>query len=214
MRKSVSTRKTRRYNLSETKSVKVIEVLTPEQIASIESIENPRDRAIAQILLDTGMRVSELTNLDYTQVFTDIRHKAITDVLSIVGKGNKQRLIPLSNRSKQAILAIDNYNRTTLNCRITGATPLLISRQHNRMATNTVRSALQIAIDAKPHAFRHTCLTNLRNNNTRLEIVQAIAGHSSIQTTQKYYIAVTTDDLTAAIQAMEPVKPLRLVETA
>ena len=210
--KTVSTKRITRYNKKETKAVHVVSVLTQDQINAIDRISNQRDNGIAYILLDTGMRISELTNVNYSQVFEDCRHCKPKETITIIGKGNKERIIPLTQRAQNAFISIHRYNKRTLKAKTNSFSPICISRHHRRLNNNTIRTALKTAIGASPHTFRHTCLTNLRNHDTRLEIVQAIAGHASIVTTQKYYLSVTTDDLIKAVRSGEQSAGLHIVK--
>jgi site-specific recombinase XerD len=202
MKRTVKSKARRtKYNKANTTKVSVVKVLTPSQIEMIDSIDNDRDRSICQILLDTGLRVDELANLNYIDVYSDIRRNQVLDVITLVGKGNKERQVPLTDRAKAAIKAIHRYNKKELGTKIDKHCPLLISRNLNRLHTNTIRLMIQTELASNPHVFRHTCFTNLRKAGVRLEVIQKIAGHSSISTTEKYYLSVNTEDLKDAVRA-------------
>ena len=200
MKKVKSNRRKKRYNRKETKKVKTIQVL--DDISSIEEIENLRNRGIILLLLHTGLRVSELVNLNYGDIY-ESGLKKIKDSIQVIGKGNKLRVIPLNEQAKRAVRLIDRYNRKHLLVKgITQRTPFLISQKLYRMTTRAVEYITKKELGVHPHVLRHTCLTLLRKNGVPLEVLQKIAGHESIQTTAKYYLAVTNEDLKKAMQAL------------
>lgn len=202
-RKLKSTKKGKRYDRKQTKTVEVVEVLTPSQLRKIESIENSRDQAICKLLLHTGLRVEELTLLNYSDVFESIKENKVKDVVYITGKGNKERMIPFNQDARNAILAIHHYNKKVLNVRVNINAPLLISLQLKRMSKSNIQKMIRAELDTHPHVFRHTCFTNIRKQGVPLEVIQKLAGHSSITTTTKYYLDVNTDDLKDAIQKIQ-----------
>lgn len=214
MKRSVKSKARRtKYNRLETTKVRTVEILSPDQIARIDLIENDRDRSICFILLDTGLRIDELTNLNYSDVFTDIRRKQVKEVIQITGKGNKERSVPLTDRAINAFLTVHQYNQNNLGIKIDRFCPVLISRNLRRLHNDTIRKMIQDEIEANPHTFRHTCFTNLRKSNVNIEVIQKIAGHTSITTTEKYYLAVNTEDLIQAIKKTTE-SGIHLIQTA
>jgi site-specific recombinase XerD len=206
----------KRYNKKQTTKVKVVEILKPEQELAIPCITNLRDKAIIEFLLHTGLRITEYLNLNYGDVFEDIRKKQIKDEISVTGKGNKKRSIPLNENAKQAILNLDSYNRKNLGVKgITKGTPLTISRFGRRISEDTIQAVVNKNLGTNPHVLRHTCLTNMRKEGVKLEVIQKIAGHSDISTTTKYYLSVSNEDLTNAVKAIEKTdKAIKLVKSA
>ena len=202
MKKVKSNRRKKRYNRNETKRVKTVKVLDTEKLESINEIENLRNRGIILLLLHTGLRVSELVNLNYGDIYETGLRK-VKDSIQVIGKGNKLRIIPLNETAKQAIRLIDRYNRKRLFLKgITQRTPFLISQKLFRMTTRAVEYITKKEIGVHPHVLRHTCLTLLRRSGVPLEVLQKIAGHENIQTTAKYYLAVTNLDLEQAMQSI------------
>ena len=146
-----------------------------------------RDRAMLETIYATGLRVSELVNLKTHEIsFND-------NVLRAIGKGSKERLVPLGE------LAIDWIGRY-----LNEARPDILKGQHSEALFVTARGgpmtrqafwqlikryALQAAIDPaklSPHVLRHAFATHLLNHGADLRVVQLLLGHADISTTQIY----------------------------
>lgn len=200
----VRTAHRKKYNKANTKQTHIVTVLSPSQIARIDLIVNRRDRAICKFLLNTGLRLSEFTELDYGHLFQDIRHKQVTRELALLGKGNKSRRIVLNMDAVKAVLDIDEYNRTVL--QITGVnkhTPILVSRQAGRLSPRMVEIMVKEELGCTPHTFRHTCFTNMRKAGIDGTVIQTAAGHSHFSTTSHYYLSVDNNDLAEAFDRLE-----------
>jgi len=154
------------------------------------SPEGVRDHAMLHTLYATGLRVTELCELIQREV--DLR----AGYLRVVGKGNKQRIVPLG---ELAIDALDEYIAHTrakllANHGGPGATPyLFVTRRGSCMTRqafwkNIKRYALTADIDTpiNPHKLRHSFATHLLERGADLRIVQTLLGHSDINTTQIY----------------------------
>jgi site-specific recombinase XerD len=197
-----SVKQYKKYDKAATIKVKEIKTLKNEE--KINIVENKRDKAIMTILLGTGLRVSEFVSLNYEAVFTDIRKKQIKDIILITGKGNKERAIPLNDDVKKAILDIDLYNRKELELiGINRNTSLTNSQKKVRLGVRQIERLTKEYINLNPHSLRHTCFTNLINNGVNGETVQKLAGHTDYNTTVKYYISVSQDDLLNAVKTLE-----------
>lgn len=197
----VSTKHHKIYNKKQTEKLQSVTILADTQISRITGIQNIRDKAICYLLLHTGIRLGELTDLDYSSVF---EKNTIKDIMVVTGKGNKSREIYLNDIAKGAIVSLDQYNRTTLHVRhITGRTPLIISKKGQRLSKRYIQLFMKEELNTTPHVFRHTCLTHMRNNNIAPDVLQRVAGHSSFQTTSKYYLSVTSKDLQIAYTSLE-----------
>lgn len=177
---------------------KVPEFLTKEQVAELlTAIGKPtrgyprkarlRNTAIISLLYASGIRASELRQLDRANIRDD-------NTFTVIGKGSKARLCFLDDRTRQLI---DAY----LLVRTDSNPALFIADQTGRRLS---KSGLQIIfarasrlVDFKtpvhPHVLRHSYATNLLRNNTNLRYVQEFLGHSSIQTTQMYTHVVNQD---------------------
>ncbi|WP_105956061.1 tyrosine recombinase XerC [Apilactobacillus quenuiae] len=157
---------------------------------------NYRNYALLEALYDTGMRVSECANLSYDEI--DFENKIIT----VIGKGNKQRYLPFG---KYLIQSLDDYAKYCRN-------PLMhkYNQNHNfvfvnqygkhitsrgiEYAMNEIIRNTSLTTKIHPHMLRHTFATEMLNNGADLRTVQELLGHSSLSTTQ-IYTHVTSDNL-------------------
>lgn len=170
----------------------VPEVLTVEEMFSILDCIKPegtlgiRDKAMLEFLYATGMRVSELINMNLTDLHQE------EAIVMVTGKGNKQRFIPIADES---LRFLENYLKISR--------PLLVKSQKvnqvfvNRMGRKFSRMGVWKILDkyinlsglkkkVSPHTFRHSFATHLLEAGANLRIVQCLLGHSSINTTQIY----------------------------
>ena len=143
-----------------------------------------RDVAVIELLFATGIRVSELCNLKKENVNLD------SGVLSINGKGSKQRLIQVCNpESKERLV----HYKTLFNNKIESSEYFFINRLGKRLSEQSVRFMIRkyaklASIDKNitPHTFRHTFATLLLEEEVDIKYIQHFLGHSSIATTQIY----------------------------
>lgn len=167
------------------------EVLSVQEVtAIIESVDldkpgGRRDRAILEVLYGCGLRVSELTSLRMSKVFLD------EGFVNVIGKGNKQRLVPLGEMAADAI-------RAYLPLRPEPAAAafedyLFLSRLGKPISrvsvfnmVKTQAMAAGVNKEISPHTFRHSFATHLIENGADLRIVQEMLGHESILTTEIY----------------------------
>ena len=152
----------------------------------ISSSIGVRDRCILEILYATGLRVSELTELTLNQV--DIER----GLVRVIGKGNKERIIPLGEKAMDWYLKYINHHReepivTKYNNKV------FLTDKGNIFSRKACWSMIckysKISIPKKnisPHALRHAFATHLLNNGADLRAVQLLLGHSSLSTTQIY----------------------------
>nr|VFJ72662.1 MAG: integrase/recombinase XerD [Candidatus Kentron sp. FW] len=166
--------------------------LTENEVVKLISAPNTgdplglRDRTMLEVLYATGIRVSELVSLQRSQV--NLRQ----GVLRIVGKGNKERLVPLG---EEAMKWIEKFTDDARNAILRGqATDALFPTRRGKVMTRQAfwhaikRYALQVDIrmPLSPHTLRHAFATHLLNHGADLRVVQILLGHSSISTTQIY----------------------------
>lgn len=155
-----------------------------EALKLLEAPKTPRDKTILYLLYGTGMRVSELINLDKSHL--DLSNRFIKVVR---GKGNKDRLIPLPD---QIIPIINEYLSSQNGNEDENA--LITNRSGKRMTTRSVQrivkkyKALAKINDKKltPHVLRHAFATHLLSNAVDIRVIQELLGHSSLSTTQLY----------------------------
>lgn len=145
-----------------------------------------RDRAILELFYSTGIRLSELTNLKVGDLDRSNR------VLKVVGKGNKERLIPYGKRAE---IAIENYRKK---CGLGGYTvdnngPLIMNSKGQRISPRTiqrrVRNYLKMIAESSnlgPHSLRHSFATHLMDRGADIRAVKDLLGHRSLSSTQIY----------------------------
>jgi len=194
-----SVKKAKRYNKRKTKKANVVEVLSPKQTMAIEGVENPRDKAIILLMLNTGLRLTEVVDLNYGDVFDDLKTLSLPSQIKVVGKGNKERVIALNNMAKTQLLSLHHFNRNTLGIRgITKTSPLLLSNRYKRLTPRAIQYAVRASLSTHPHVLRHTCFTNMMKSGVEGVVIQKAAGHSEFSTTAKYYLSVTGEDIQTA----------------
>lgn len=161
-------------------------VMTIQEIKEIfYSNLDPLQNLIVELLYDCGLRVSELVNLEISDI--DLKSKYI----QCIGKGSKERLIPFGKKAKESInkymkereSLVLKYKLTTKRLFIT-ATGRLINRQDIYNFIHKLGEKFHKSIS--PHTLRHTFATHLLENGADLRVVQELLGHSDVSTTQLY----------------------------
>lgn len=174
----------------ERKLPKVLSAAEVEALLSIPNSSTPfgiRDKAMLELLYATGMRVSELMNLNLDDVHLTM------GFIRCFGKGSKERIVPIGRMAAEAVEAY-----------LTQARPLLIKKQkdetalfvnhHGRRLTRQgfwkilkkLASEAKIEKELTPHTLRHSFATHLLENGADLRAVQEMLGHADISTTQIY----------------------------
>lgn len=164
-----------------------------------------RDRAILELLYGCGLRVSELCGLDVDDV--DLTARSVR----VLGKGRKERLVPLGEPARGAVRAYVAGARPGL---MTGGArsdtaAMFFNSRGRRLGTRSVRSMLTKYVTAEggrpanPHALRHSFATHLLDNGADLRAVQELLGHESLSTTQ-IYTHVSTERLRAVYEQSHP----------
>ncbi len=147
-----------------------------------------RDRAILETLYATGMRVSELINLELQDLHDDL------GLVRVLGKGEKERLIPISPVALDWIKKYENEVRDPLILQVGKSDEHIFLNNRGKKITRQaiwqmIKKYYQMAAitkDVTPHTLRHTFATHLLENGADLRVVQEILGHSDISTTQIY----------------------------
>ncbi len=162
-----------------------------------------RDVAMVEMLYATGARVAELCGLD----LSDIDYERQT--IRVLGKGNKERTIPLGNPAIRALTNWLNDGRDSLKNSLSGNAVFLGARG-KRIDQRAVRTVVYNALQAiegverlGPHALRHSAATHLLEGGADLRTVQEILGHASLATTQ-IYTHVSTERLQRAFKQAHP----------
>jgi integrase/recombinase XerC len=160
----------------------------------MEKYASQRDLAIVKIILNTGLRVSELCNLKWSDVIVTERKGNLT---VHQGKGNKYREIPLNKDARNAFLNIKYKNHS-------GSDSQIFIGQRGPITERAVQLMLRKQLkntdifDITPHQLRHSFCKNLVNAEVSLEKIAALAGHESLDTT-KLYCQPSLSDLNTAV---------------
>ena len=165
--------------------------LSIEEIDNLLNIElkseyDYRNKAMLELLYATGMRISELIHLKIQDLDFE------EDFVRILGKGNKTRIVPINNTSKEFLLLyLTEYRKKLLknkSCEyiFLNNRASKISRQGFFKMLKQLCIEKNIQKDISPHMLRHSFATHLLNNGADLRIVQELLGHSDISTTQIY----------------------------
>jgi integrase/recombinase XerD len=147
-----------------------------------------RDTALLEVLYGTGMRVSELINLDLDHIHLTM------GFVRVFGKGGKERIIPLGNKAIQACTSYVNEARPKFVKKVKGSQDALFLNMRGGRLTRQgcwkllKAHALSVNIQKKmtPHILRHSFATHLIENGADLRAVQEMLGHADISTTQIY----------------------------
>lgn len=165
--------------------------LTNEEIAKLFNIRltkpvDYRNKAILEVMYATGARISEVINLELNQIdFEEC-------IIRVVGKGKKERIIPLDD---VAIEALDNYinnyrpfliKNETCNYVFLNKNGEKISRQMIFKILKNLANKAGITKEISPHTLRHSFASNLLNNGADLRVIQELLGHENLETTEIY----------------------------
>lgn len=172
---------------------KLPEVLTIEEVdAMIRAVdlskpEGERNRAIIETLYSCGLRVSELVDLRFEDLHFD------KGFIRVIGKGNKERLVPVSTSVEQEITAYRDNSRARLNILPKDERIVFLNRRGARLTrvmifTMIKQTAMAAGINTSvsPHTFRHSFATHLLEGGANLRAIQEMLGHESIMTTEIY----------------------------
>lgn len=189
---------------------KLPDVLNIEEINGlIEAIdaskpEGMRNKAIIELLYGCGLRVSELTNIRISNIFAD------SEFVKIVGKGNKERIIPIGATALKYIKIYLDSSRIHIPVKKGYEDYIFLNRRGtglSRISVFTIIKDLALASGLKksisPHTFRHSFATHLIEGGADLRAVQEMLGHSSITTTE-IYTHLDRDYLRGVITGFHP----------
>ncbi|MEO0137565.1 MAG: site-specific tyrosine recombinase/integron integrase [candidate division WOR-3 bacterium] len=176
--------------------------LTYEQIKRGLEIDNPRDKAILEVLYSCGLRAQELVGLNLEDV--DFNREEV----KIRGKGKKERIVPLGRMAKQSIL---RYLPMRSEQKKPNSPPaLFLNHRGGRLTTRSLQrivnkhlKRLADASGTNPHILRHSFATHLLENGADLRAVQELLGHASLSTVQ-IYTHLTTEHLKKIYRLKHP----------
>ncbi len=191
------------------KELHLPEVLTLEEIdrmiAQIDMSKNEshRNRAIIEMLYGSGLRVSELVNLHLSDIYLQERY------MRILGKGNKQRLVPISDEAVEWF-GYWMQDRHHLDIKPEAVDIAFLNRRGGQLTRAMIFTIIKtlarqagIQKTISPHTLRHSFATHLLQNGADLRIIQQLLGHESIGTTE-IYTHVNIQDLREAVLKYHP----------
>ncbi len=149
--------------------------------------EGERNKAILETLYGCGLRVSELTNLKISNLFFN------DDFIKIVGKGNKERLVPIGSVAVKQINIYLKQVRIHINIKKGNEDIVFLNRRGSKLSRNMIFIIIKnlakktgLKKNISPHTFRHSFATHLIEGGADLRAVQEMLGHESITTTEIY----------------------------
>jgi site-specific recombinase XerD len=171
----------------------------PAATGELEAAVTIRDHAVLELLYACGLRVAELCGLDMGDL--DLVQRTVT----VVGKGNKQRRLPMHERCAESLSEWLGQPRSVLVAESTPPEAVFLNRRGHRLGPRDVRRIVdrRSPAPAHPHALRHTFATHLLDGGADLRVVQELLGHASLSTTQ-VYTHVSKERLLAVHGATHP----------
>jgi integrase/recombinase XerD len=174
-------------------------------------ISSYRNCALLELLYSTGARVSELIDLNISDVAKTVTSDGEVPVIRVRGKGSKERLVPLGSFALKAVEDYLTRTRPTYVSKNARSESALFLNQRGKRLSR--QSAWQIVLDAaersdlagkvSPHVLRHSFATHLLDGGADIRVVQELLGHSSVTTTQIYTL-VTIDKVREAYSTAHP----------
>lgn len=189
------------------KGEKLPQVLTLEQMEALidvvprDKLSGKRDAAILELMYATGIRVSEVIALTLDRFYAD------EQFIRVIGKGNKERLVPFGGCAKRAVA---EYITARQQAKVKASPYVFLSNRQEPMTRQSIWKLIKkyaklanIPFEVTPHTIRHTFATHLLNNGVDLRAIQEMLGHSDISTTQ-IYVHVAFKDIENQYHTMHP----------
>ncbi len=190
--------------LPDTLSTKEIDSIISQ--IDLSSPQGERNRAMLETLYSCGLRVTELITLKISDLFFD------EEFIRVLGKGNKQRFVPINNRNKNYITNYINQIRVHIPVKKEFEDNVFLNRNGRQLTRNMVFMIIKklteqtgIKKSISPHTFRHSFATHLLENGADLRAIQQMLGHESITTTE-IYMHVNKSHLRKVINQFHPRK--------
>jgi len=182
----------------------VVEIETIITAIDLSIPEGHRNKAIVEVLYGCGLRVSELINLRLSQLFFR------DNFIRIIGKGDKERLVPIGETAQNAVTHYIEGARSKLKIKKGMEDSVFLNRRGSKLTREMIfmmiKETVQLAGIRKnisPHTFRHSFATHLIEGGADLRAVQEMLGHASITTTE-IYTHLDTDYIRSAIAQFHP----------
>ena len=171
---------------------------------NISTNEGERNIALIETLYGCGLRVSELISLKISDLFFS------EGFIKVTGKGNKQRLVPISDLNKRVIKSYMDNSRKKLKIEEKSKDILFLNRRGKKLSRAMIFTIIKrlaklsdIKKNISPHTFRHSFATHLLKNGADLKTIQQLLGHQSITTTE-IYMHIDNKMLVKAINKFHP----------
>lgn len=174
--------------LSETQAFDLLSVAAPAATRTGDVPMNKRRDFLLLILMyGFGLRVGEAVGLTLAQA----RTARATGKLTLTGKGNKQRVVPVPPELQSALnqYLVSQNARTDSELLLVGSNKAALSPRTAQLLLKKLRGELGLPVRTTPHALRHSFATHLLQNGADLRVVQELLGHASLSTTQRYLAA-------------------------
>ena len=188
--------------LPDTLTIKEIDLLISN--INMSTNEGERNMAIIETLYGCGLRVSELISLKISDLFFS------EGFIKVTGKGNKQRLVPISDLNKRVIKNYMDNSRKKLKIEEKSKDILFLNRRGKKLSRAMIFTIIKrlaklsnIKKNISPHTFRHSFATHLLKNGADLKTIQQLLGHQSITTTE-IYMHIDNKMLVKAINKFHP----------
>ena len=188
--------------LPDTLTIKEIDLLISN--INISTNEGERNTALIETLYGCGLRVSELISLKISDLFFN------EGFIKVTGKGNKQRLVPISDLNKRVIKSYMDNSRKKLKIEEKSKDILFLNRRGKSLSRAMIFTIIKrlaklsdIKKNISPHTFRHSFATHLLKNGADLKTIQQLLGHQSITTTE-IYMHIDNKMLVKAINKFHP----------
>ncbi|HEY6809854.1 MAG TPA: site-specific tyrosine recombinase XerD [Propionibacteriaceae bacterium] len=171
-----------------------------------------RDTALLELLYGTGIRISEAVNLDVDEVDRLARTPADEPApgLRVLGKGDKERIVPVGSYARKALDAYLVRGRPMLVAAGRGTPALFVNTRGDRLSRQSAWAVLRsvaekagITAEVSPHTLRHSYATHLLDGGADIRVVQELLGHASVTTTQIYTL-VTIEHLREVFLTSHP----------
>lgn len=198
-----------------TRSRRLPKALSMDQVESLlaapdtSTVEGLRDAALLELLYGTGARVSEVCALDVDDIRPVLDDPDLG--LRLIGKGDKERIVPLGSYAAKAVDAWLIRGRPAWAEIGNGEHALLLNTRGRRLSRQSAWAVIRRAGEAagldvehlSPHSLRHSYATHLLDGGADVRVVQELLGHSSVTTTQIYTL-VTADHLREVYRSSHP----------
>ncbi|WMJ74273.1 site-specific tyrosine recombinase XerD [Cytophagaceae bacterium ABcell3] len=165
----------------------VHELVSLFEAIDLSTPEGPRNRAMLEVLYSSGLRVSELTDLKLSNILRE------HGFLRVIGKGNKERLVPIGGEAMKHLKIYVEEVRCHLNIKKGNEDFVFLNRRGAKLSRvmvftiiKNLAKAINLNKNISPHTFRHSFATHLLEGGADLRAVQEMLGHESITTTEIY----------------------------